>query len=132
MLAPAYNEGASIGESVRSLLALYYPNLEIVVVNDGSGDDTMAVLADQFELAPIHLIYQQQIETKPVIAMYRSRSHPNLVVVDKENGGKADALNVGLCLATGQLVCSIDADTLIEPDAMQRMVRPFLVADDVV
>ena len=132
VLAPAYNEGASIDESVRSLLALCYPNLEILVVNDGSEDDTMAVLADQFELAPIHIIHQEQIETKPVVAMYRSRSHPSLVVVDKENGGKADALNAGLCLATGQLVCAIDADTLIEPDAMQRMVRPFLAVDDLV
>ena len=131
VLAPAYNEGAGIGESVRSLLVLYYPRLEIVVVNDGSGDDTMAVLADQFELERIHPIYQKQIETKPVVAMYRSLSHPNLVVVDKENGGKADALNAGLCLATGELVCSIDADTLIESDALQRMVRPFLGVDDV-
>jgi cellulose synthase/poly-beta-1,6-N-acetylglucosamine synthase-like glycosyltransferase len=63
--------------------------------------------------------------------LYRSRSHPNLLVVDKENGGKADALNVGLQMATGELVCAIDADTLIEPDALLRMVRPFLMDSDV-
>jgi cellulose synthase/poly-beta-1,6-N-acetylglucosamine synthase-like glycosyltransferase len=132
MLAPAYNEAATIGESVRALLALYYPNLEVVVVNDGSPDETMAVLIDQFDLAPIHPIYQKRIHSAEVVALYRSRTHPNLVVVDKRNGGKADALNAGLNLATGDLVCAIDADTLIEPDALIRMVRPFIDNDEVI
>ena len=65
-------------------------------------------------------------------ALYRSRSYPSLIVIDKENGGKADALNAGLNAATGELVCAMDADTLVEPDAMQRLVRPFLTSDDVV
>ncbi|HEU0054965.1 MAG TPA: glycosyltransferase [Longimicrobium sp.] len=132
MLAPAYNEAATIAESVRALLALYYPSLEVVVVNDGSKDDTLRVLVEEFELQPIHPIYQKRIASNDVVALYRSRSHPNLVVVDKVNGGKADALNAGLNLATGELVCAIDADTLIEPDALQRMVRPFLRKGDVV
>jgi cellulose synthase/poly-beta-1,6-N-acetylglucosamine synthase-like glycosyltransferase len=131
MLAPAYNEAVTIGESVRALLALYYPNLEVVVVNDGSRDATMEVLAERFALVPIHPIFQRHIATKPVQGLYRSRSHPNLLVVDKENGGKADALNAGLQLATGELVCAIDADTLIEPDALLRMVRPFLIDSQV-
>ncbi|HEU4455168.1 MAG TPA: glycosyltransferase [Longimicrobium sp.] len=132
MLAPAYNEAATIAESVRALLALYYPDLEVVVVNDGSRDATMAVLIDQFELQPIHPIYQKRIPSAEVVALYRSRTHPNLVVVDKRNGGKADALNAGLNLATGELVCAIDADTLIEPDALIRMVRPFIDNDQVI
>jgi len=132
MLAPAYNEAATIAESVRALLALYYPDLEVVVVNDGSKDATMAVLIDQFELQPIHPIYQKRISSAEVVALYRSRTHPNLVVVDKRNGGKADALNAGLNLATGELVCAIDADTLIEPDALIRMVRPFIDNDQVI
>ncbi|HEU4558853.1 MAG TPA: glycosyltransferase [Longimicrobium sp.] len=132
MLAPAYNEAATIGESVRALLALYYPNLEVVVVNDGSKDETMAVLIDQFDLAPIHPIYPRRVASAEVVALYRSRTHPNLVVVDKKNGGKADALNAGLNLATGDLVCAIDADTLIEPDALIRMVRPFIDDDRVI
>ena len=132
VLVPAYNEAATIGESVKALLALHYPSLEVVVVNDGSKDSTMAVLLEQFELASIHLVYRQQIQTKPLRGRYRSRSHPNLVVVDKENGGKADALNAALNLASGQLVCAIDADTLIESDGLQRMVRPFLMGDEVV
>jgi cellulose synthase/poly-beta-1,6-N-acetylglucosamine synthase-like glycosyltransferase len=72
------------------------------------------------------------VETKPVVALYRPRSHPNLVVIDKENGGKADALNAGLNVAGSQLVCAVDAGTIIEPEAMQRMVRPFLTRDAVV
>jgi cellulose synthase/poly-beta-1,6-N-acetylglucosamine synthase-like glycosyltransferase len=131
MLAPAYNEAATIGESVQGLLALYYPNLEVVVVNDGSQDATLEVLTERFALVSIHPIFQRHIAAKPVQGLYRSRSHPNLLVVDKENGGKADALNVGLQLATGELVCAIDADTLIEPDALLRMVRPFLMDSQV-
>lgn len=132
MIAPAYNEAATIIESVRGLLTLHYPNLEVVVVNDGSEDATMAALVKQFDLVPTYAIYNRRIETNQLRSLFRSRSYPNLVVVDKENGGKADALNAGLNVATGELVCAIDADTLIEPDAIQRMVRPFLEKDDVV
>ena len=132
ILAPAYNEAATIGESVRALLALHYANLEVVVVNDGSPDGTLKTLRERFDLVPIHTLVWRRISTKPVRALFRSRTHPNLVVVDKENGGKADALNVGLNIATGDLVCAIDADTLVEPDALQRMVRPFLDRDEVV
>ena len=130
ILAPAYNESATIEGSVRALLAIYYPNLEIAVINDGSKDETIEVLKKHFDLIPVRLIYQQQMKTQPVREIYRSRTHPNLLVVDKKNGGKADALNVGLNVSTGRLICSIDADTLIEPDALQRMVRPFLQHDD--
>ncbi|MEO7454609.1 MAG: glycosyltransferase [Gemmatimonadaceae bacterium] len=126
ILAPAYNESATIEDSVRGFLALLYPNLEVVVVNDGSPDETMDVLKRRFELAPVHTVYDQQIPTKPVRQLYRSTLHPNLLVVDKENGGKADALNVALNFSTADLVCSIDADTLIEQDSLQRMLRPFL------
>lgn len=131
VLAPAYNEAATIEESVRALLALEYPDLEVVVVNDGSEDATLEVLRDRFELEPIHTIYRKRLKTEPVHQLYRSRVNPNLLVADKENGGKADSLNAGLDMATGELVCAIDADTLIEPDALLRMVRPFLRSDDV-
>ncbi len=132
LIAPAYNEGKTIVESVRALLGLQYPRLEVVVINDGSNDNTMAVLQDQFDLVDVHPIFRRRLTTRPVRALYRSRIHPNLTVVDKENGGKADALNAGLNLAQEELVCAIDADTLIEPDALQRMVRPFLESEPVV
>jgi cellulose synthase/poly-beta-1,6-N-acetylglucosamine synthase-like glycosyltransferase len=132
MLVPAFNEGATVAESVRALLTLQYPNLEVVLVNDGSSDDTLAVLQREFELVPVHPIYRRRIEHQEVRGLYRSTVKPNLVVVDKVNGRKADSLNAALNVASGELVCSIDADTLIEPDALLRMARPFLHGDDVV
>lgn len=131
ILAPAYNEEATIAESVTALLALHYANLELVVINDGSPDRTLDVLKERFDLVPIHTIVWKRLETKPVRGLYRSRAHPNLLVVDKVNGGKADALNVGLNLATGDLVCVIDADTIVDADALQRLARPFLSRHDV-
>jgi cellulose synthase/poly-beta-1,6-N-acetylglucosamine synthase-like glycosyltransferase len=129
MIVPAHNEAATIVQSVRALLALHYPNLEVVVVNDGSRDETLDVLRAQYDLVPIHPIYRRHIPSQPVRGLYWSRRHSNLVVVDKRAGGKGDAQNAGLNLATGDLVCISDADTLIEPDALQRMVRPFLETD---
>jgi cellulose synthase/poly-beta-1,6-N-acetylglucosamine synthase-like glycosyltransferase len=126
ILAPAYNEEATIAESVTALLALHYANLEVVVINDGSPDSTLEVLRERFALVPIHTIVWKRVDTKPVRCLYRSKTHPNLVVVDKVNGGKADALNVGLNLATGDLVCVIDADTIVDADALPRLARPFL------
>ena len=126
ILAPAYNEEATIVASVQSLLTLDYPNLEVVVIADGCKDDTIGVLQREFALVEVYRAYAPQVPTKGVVALYRSLRHANLVVVDKVNGGKADALNAGLNLATGELVCAIDADTLIEPDALLRLVRPFL------
>ncbi len=132
VLAPAHNEASTIAESVRALLGLYYPNLEVIVINDGSSDQTIEVLQREFDLIPIHSIFHRRLQTRTIKQLYRSQSHPSLLVADKEKGGKADALNAGLNLATGDLVCAIDADTMIEPDALQRMVRPFLTGHDVV
>lgn len=132
ILAPAYNEEATIEVSLRALLALHYPSLEVIVISDGSKDKTVQVLIEKFDLVPVKTIYERKIETKPVRTLYRSSTYAGLVVVDKENGGKADALNVGLSFARGDLVCAMDADTLIEQDGLQRMVRPFLYATDVV
>jgi cellulose synthase/poly-beta-1,6-N-acetylglucosamine synthase-like glycosyltransferase len=132
ILAPAFNEESTIEASLRALLALQYPNLEVIVISDGSKDRTVQVLIERFNLVPVKTIYQQRIKTKAVHTLYRSSTYPALVVVDKENGGKADALNVGLSFAQGELVCAMDADTLIEADGLQRMVRPFLFATDVV
>ncbi|MPZ74333.1 MAG: glycosyltransferase [Nitriliruptorales bacterium] len=132
VLAPAHNEEASVAESVHALLTLHYPALEVVLVNDGSTDATLEVLIRTFDLVPIHPIFDNRVPTKPVRGLYRSRMYTELLVVDKDNGGKADALNAGLNCATGQLVCAIDADTIIEPDALLRIVRPFLARADVV
>ncbi len=132
MLVPAHNEEASIKESVRALLTVTYPQLEIVVVDDGSTDETLSELTSTFALVPIHPIYDRRLTTKTVRAIYRSQQYPNLVVVSKENGGKADSLNVGLNISSGELVCAIDADTILDPDGLRRLVRPFIRSRDVV
>jgi cellulose synthase/poly-beta-1,6-N-acetylglucosamine synthase-like glycosyltransferase len=132
LLAPAYNESLTVTESLRSLLTLRYPNLEVVVINDGSSDHTIDVLQRDFDLVPVYPIFQRLVDSQPIRHVFRSSTSRGLVVVDKQNGGKADALNAGLNVASGELVCAIDADTIIEPDALLRMVRPFLHRDDVV
>ena len=127
MLVPAYNEEVTIRESVRSFLTLRYPNLEVVVCNDGSSDATLDVLRRAFDLVPVNPIFRRSLRTEPVVGVYRSRRHPALVVVDKQNGGRADALNAALNVSGGDLVCAVDADTLIDPEGLLRLVRPFLV-----
>ena len=126
VLLPAYNEEAGIVESVRSLLALRYPEHEVVVVNDGSADGTLARLVEAFELVPIRKALREVVTTAPVRGTFASRRHPNLWVVDKENGGKADALNAGMNVARYPYVCAVDADTMLEDHALLRVAKPIL------
>lgn len=126
ILVPAYNEAVSIVESVRSLLTLQYPYYEVVLVNDGSTDDTMQRLIAAYDLYLVPPAVMRRLRTEHVKAYYRSRTWSKLLVVDKQNGGKADSLNVGLDAARFPYVLACDADTLIEPDALLRLARPFL------
>ncbi|MDH3272251.1 MAG: glycosyltransferase family 2 protein [Gemmatimonadota bacterium] len=126
VLAPAYNEELTCVESVRSLLTLDYPRHEIIVINDGSKDGTVGTLISAFELTPRARLATATLASASVRAVYQSRVHSNLWVIDKENGGKADALNTGLNYCNSPLVCAVDADTLLERDALTRIVRPFL------
>ena len=126
VLLPAYNEQAGVVESVRSLLALAYPEHEVVVVNDGSTDETLARLTEAFELVPVRKALRAAVRTQPVRCVYASRRHPELWVVDKANGGKADALNAGLNAASFPLICAVDADAVLEEDALLRVGKPFL------
>ena len=126
LLVPAYDEEATVVETVRSLLALHYPSFEVVVVNDGSADGTLSALIEAFELRAVQRSYEQEVEHKPIRGIYGSTRHPNMVVIDKENGGKSDALNAGINLSRSPLFCAVDADSLLEPDALLRAVQPFL------
>ncbi len=126
LIAPAYNEEATCVEAARSLLTLRYPEFEIVVVNDGSRDGTLARLTEAFDLAAAPRAPTGAIPTRVVRGTFRSRVHPNLWVIDKENGGKSDALNAGLNHCRTPLFCAMDADSLLERDALVRVVRPFL------
>jgi len=126
LLAPAYNEELNIAESVHGLLKLRYPNYEVIVVNDGSRDDTIGVLQREFALRRIDAVYDAVIPTSKVRGVYISPQDARLTVVDKANGGKADALNCGLNLSNMPLFCSVDADSLLEPDALLQVARPMV------
>lgn len=127
LIVPAYNEEATIVPAVRALLQLRYQQFEVIVVNDGSRDGTLAALQKEFSLQPFPEAYRVQVRSKPVRGIYRSLTHPNLRVVDKENGGsKADASNAGLNAARYPLFYCGDADCVLDPDALRRAVRPFL------
>lgn len=126
LLVPAYNEQATIAASIRSMLQLSYMQFEIVVINDGSKDETLAVLQQEFSLVPFPEAYQARLETKQIRLCYRSTKFPNLLVLDKENGGKADALNAGLNTCHYPLFCAVDADSVLQRDSLQRVVQPFL------
>jgi cellulose synthase/poly-beta-1,6-N-acetylglucosamine synthase-like glycosyltransferase len=126
ILVPAYNEEATIAASVRSMLQLTYSEYEVVVVNDGSKDATLEVLKREFGLLPFPEAYRRLIPTKEVRAIYRSTRFPNLRVIDKFNGGKADSLNAGINAARYPLFCGVDADSILQRDSLERVTQPFL------
>ncbi len=126
LLAPAYNEEATCVESTRSLLTLRYPDYEILLINDGSKDNTLQRLIDSFELTEATRAPTSAIPTAQVRSIYNSNRYPNLWVIDKENGGKADTLNTGINYCRTPIFCAMDADSLLEPEALTRLVRPFL------
>jgi cellulose synthase/poly-beta-1,6-N-acetylglucosamine synthase-like glycosyltransferase len=127
ILVPSYNEEPTIIENVQSLLTLEFPMYEIVVVNDGSTDRTLQVLLDTFELKPCRpASFRSLLPTRTIRNVYHSPHYPRLVVIDKENGGKADALNAGINAARYPLVATIDADSLLEKDALIRLVNVYM------
>jgi cellulose synthase/poly-beta-1,6-N-acetylglucosamine synthase-like glycosyltransferase len=126
LIAPAFNEEATCVQATRALLTLRYPDFQILFVNDGSTDDTLARMIEAFELEPAALAPTASIPTAQVRGVWRGTRNPNLWLIDKKNGGKADAHNAGLNYCRTPLFGAIDADSLLEPDALTRVVRPFL------
>jgi cellulose synthase/poly-beta-1,6-N-acetylglucosamine synthase-like glycosyltransferase len=126
ILVPAYNEEAVIIDSLELLFNLDYPEYEVVVVNDGSSDNTIKVLTEYYDLQPISTAHPGWVKSAPIVAVYRSPKRPNLVVVDKINGRKADALNSALNFSQYPIYCCIDADSYIRPDGLLRCIQPFL------
>ncbi|MFL6785033.1 MAG: glycosyltransferase [Sphingomicrobium sp.] len=127
ILAPAFNEAATIVESVEALLALEYPAFEVIVINDGSGDNTLEKLVNRFDLRRAERLCDRAAPHAPIRGFYTSPKVPRLLVVDKENGGgKADAINAGINASRTPIICITDADTLVEPDALLRAVWPFI------
>ena len=129
IIAPAFNEEKTIVQSIHSLLALEYPDFEVIVVNDGSNDRTLNVMIEHFNLELADRIGLAALPTAPVVGVYRSATIPNLVLVNKLNGGKADSLNAGISIASKQYVCSIDADSLLEPESLQRALFRSITTD---
>ena len=126
ILVPAYNEGAGIIDTVRSLLAIDYPNYEIIVINDGSTDDTSQRLAEAFGLRPVRRPAPPVLPHRPARAVYVPSSRLNLSLIEKENGGKSDALNAGISFSSADLFCSIDGDSVLEQNALAKTALPFI------
>src|SRR5580765_2077234 len=127
ILAPAHNEEKSICVALRNLLDLDYPELEVIVINDGSTDRTLEEVRREFGLRQVRSLYIPQVASAPVRGLYRSDSDKRLIVVDKEPGGsKADAVNAGLNAATSPYVCIVDADSILERDGLLRIMLPVL------
>ncbi len=133
IIAPAYNESLNIVENVRSLLSSHYVNYDVIIVNDGSKDDSLERLIKAYDLVKVEYLVNEQLKTKPLRAGIFKSTNPafeKLMVVDKENGGKADALNMGLNISKNDYVACIDVDCLLLEDALQKMIKPFIEATD--
>ncbi|WP_291921564.1 glycosyltransferase [Chitinophaga sp.] len=129
ILAPAYNEGLTIVSNVRSLLTLNYPRYEIIIINDGSADDTMEQLIKEFKIVPVDFAYNVRIQTKPVRSIYKSTdpAYSSLVVIDKVNGkSKADAVNAGINIATFNYFVCTDVDCILHKDTLLELIRPVM------
>lgn len=132
IIVPAFNEQATIVSSIRSMLEVSYPEFEVIVVNDGSEDATLEQLNTAFSLFPVTDTTRPQLKTNTIRRIYRSLDNPNLIVIDKERGGKSDALNAGINASTYPLFCCVDADSLLNSDALLRIAKPFVEDDRIV
>ena len=132
VVVPAYNEESGIVESVHSLLQLEYPDYQLIVVNDGSTDGTLEKLFENFQIRQASFSPYYEIESKPIKAVYLSPAHPNLIVIDKENGGKADSINAAINISKNPLITVIDADSILERDCLLKIVRPFMSNENIV
>lgn len=132
IIVPCYNEALTIVDNVKALLSLEYSEFQLIIVNDGSKDTTLEHLIEEFKLEKIDMPYRRKIETKEIEGIYLSSIFDNIVIVDKENGGKADALNAGINIAEYPIITAIDADSIIERDSLAKVIRPFVEDPEVI
>jgi cellulose synthase/poly-beta-1,6-N-acetylglucosamine synthase-like glycosyltransferase len=131
-VVPAFNEEKDIVHTVKNMLSLSYRYKKLIIVNDGSTDRTLELLKSNFSLVPVSISFPGQLETAEIKSYYTSPHNPELLVIDKVNRGKADALNTGLNACTSEIVVCADADTLVDDDALNRLIRPFLIHPEAV
>jgi biofilm PGA synthesis N-glycosyltransferase PgaC len=129
IIIPAYNEEVGVVDSVQSVLNLKYPQTELIIVNDGSTDQTQQIVIEQFRMKKIPKVVKEQIKSKPIIQVYQSEIHHNLYLIEKENGGKADALNAGINLAKYPYFCSIDGDSILDEKSLLRVMKPIIMSN---
>jgi cellulose synthase/poly-beta-1,6-N-acetylglucosamine synthase-like glycosyltransferase len=130
LIVPAYNEENAIVQTVLSLLDLRYPEKEIVVVDDGSTDQTLQRLIDRFQLRPLDVIYRESLQTRRPRAIYHNAQWPQLFVLSVEHGGKPHALNSGINMARSPYFCTVDADCVIEADSLLRLMAPVVQSSE--
>ncbi len=126
IIAPAFNEEKTIVDSVKSFLSLDYSEHEVIIVNDGSIDNTLTEMDFAFLLEPVEAFFDARLSSSKVRKVYRSKRHSNLIVVDKENSGKADSINIGIGFARYDLFCSVDSDSILDSDSLLKGVYPFV------
>lgn len=130
IIVPAYNEEVTIEKSTLSFLNMNYPEYEVIVVNDGSKDTTLEKLIAYYNMVAVDQAVRQQLPCQQIKGIYRSVDYPLLMVIDKENGGKADALNAGINFSQYPYYCGVDADSILEQDALLKSIRPFIEGAD--
>lgn len=131
-IIPSYNEGAHIISTIDNLLNLSYRYKQLILVNDGSTDDTMELLHKKYKLIQIATYYPETLPTKPVRGLYRSDNHPELIVIDKENGKKSDAMNAGLNACLNYYYISVDADTYVDDSYFEALIHPMLISSKMI
>jgi len=133
IIAPAYNESQSIVENIRAMLSLFYHDYEVIIVNDGSTDDTLEKMIEAYDLVEVDFAYEYKVTCQEIRRIYRSKnkSYANLTIVDKVNGGsKADAMNGGINVAKNDYILAIDADSILAPDTLLKLAKPFMEEKD--
>lgn len=132
ILVPAYNESINIINTVQSLLSSRYPEYEIIIINDGSKDDTLEVAITHFKMKKVHRVIQTTLPSKDVRGVYQSTIDPRILMIDKENGGKADSLNSGINLSKYPYFCSIDGDCILGETSLVQVMEAFVKDPNVI
>lgn len=133
LIVPCFNEAKNIEESLKSFLNIDYPNYDIVIVNDGSKDNTLEIVIKKFNMIPDEtIIGKRYLSTTLIHKVYVSQTHPNLFLIDKENGGKSDSLNVGIDFCSKEYFCAVDGDSILEMSSFKKMIKIFNVYPDTI